>query len=124
MSKACTLCNMTIAPADPGRVEHRGRTVHRSCIIRRQDAFQAICAEVDNLMVLCRLPREDDEWRRQYEAGRVCGYDCLVKVLRCCFRRIENWRKQFGAEGPYIWPTAEVVAGIRDQLSQRLYCDL
>ena len=124
MNEYCTLCQMRIAPADPGRVVYRGRVVHRSCIIRRQDEFRRLCVHVNNLMALCRLPQESDEWRRQYERGRISGYDCLVRTLRCCFRRIDEWRKGYGAEGPYVWPPAELVTGIRDQLSARLFCDL
>ena len=124
MSEYCSFCHMTIAPGDSSRVTHQGRSAHRHCIIRRQDEFRLLCIDVNNLMVLCRLPQQNDEWHRQYEAGRITGYDGLVQVLRCCFRRIDNWRQQLGPEGPYTWPTADLVDDIRDQLSQRLFCNL
>lgn len=124
MSETCTFCQLKIASADPHLVVYQGLAAHRYCIIRNREQMNRICREANSLMALCRLPNEVGEWRQYFDAGRINSYDCLVSLLRRCFQRIDRWRQGYGAEGPYVWPTAEAVKQIQMDLGRRLFCDL
>ena len=118
----CSFCNLLVASADPYLVRYQGQVAHSQCVIRTADRMWQLLRAVQDFTQWTCITEVQEYWR---QAGpTVRNRADLIKALRVCFRKIDDWRQRYGAEGSATFPCSSDVATMRQLMSQALFCEL